>query len=264
MKVITPVTNNIEFIKIQYYSFKKFINVPYDFIVFNDSKKFQDWTNYGDITIHEKIINTCDELGIECINIPNDHHKNETRPGKRHIESIEFITKYMFENPDIYFQIDSDMFLVDFLDFNKFNKYDCAVVKQNHTGFDYVWPNLFYFNIHNLKYKELINWDGMHGADTGGRMNKWLEMYTENNNNLIYFIKHLPSLTWKEEDIPKNITSNNLIIYLKSDPRNTKDGKFWCEIYDNNILHYRAGSNWNGEGKLLHYNLTLKLKDILT
>ena len=42
-----------------------------------------------------------------------------------------------------------------------------------------------------------------------------------------------------------------------------KDGKYFCEIYDNCFFHYRAGGNWMEHGFKLHNDLSLKLKDIL-
>jgi hypothetical protein len=259
MKFITPATNNVEFIELQYNSFKKYVKIPYEFIVFNDGKNFPDWTNYGDATMRDRIETKCKELGITCINVPNDHHKRESRPGKRHIDTVTFMTDYMFKNPDIYFSIDSDMFFISNFDENKFKNYDCAVVKQNNTNFDYVWPNLFYFNIPKLKFKEHIDWDGTVGADTGGKMAKWLELYKTNGS--IYFIKHLPSCQWNS--LPPEISSNALTEFLINDVRN-KNGNFWCELYDNNLLHYRAGCNWNGEGKNIHEMMTERLMRALS
>jgi hypothetical protein len=262
MKIITPATNNVDFIKLQHASFIKYVKIPYEFIVFNDGKDFPDWTNYGDSTMQLKIENVCNELKISCINVPNSHHRTEQRAGKRHIDTVTFMTKYMFDNPDIYFQIDSDMFFVGNFDFSRFERYDCAVVQQNNSNFNYVWPNLFYFNIPRLQFKEHIDWDGTVGADTGGKMAKWLELYKE-IPDLIYFIKHLPSCTWKETELPNDLATDKLLQFLKNDVRN-RNGKFWCELYDSNILHYRAGSNWNSEGKQLHNLMTERLTQALS
>jgi hypothetical protein len=74
MKILTTSVYNTEFIKLQYETLKKYIIGDYEFIVFNDAKKFSDWTNDGDITVHSKIEECCKSLNIQCINIPNDHH----------------------------------------------------------------------------------------------------------------------------------------------------------------------------------------------
>lgn len=172
---------------------------------------------------------------------------------------MEYITQYMFQHPDKYLHIDSDMFLVHTFDVSKFDAYDCAILTQERPGVDYVWPNLFYFDISRLKHKELINWNMSPTTDTGGMMARWLEMYKQTHPESIYFIKHLWSCCWTEDQFPTNIANRTVLSFLKEDPRNTSDGKFWCELYDGALLHYRAGSNWNGEGKEVHQYITKKL-----
>ena len=56
--------------------------------------------------------------------------------------------------------------------------------------------------------------------------------------------------------------NSKLIDFLHNDSRNI-DGKFFCEIYDDVFLHYRAGGNWRREGMELHNNLSLSLKKCL-
>jgi hypothetical protein len=41
------------------------------------------------------------------------------------------------------------------------------------------------------------------------------------------------------------------------------NGNFFCEIYDEVFLHYRAGGNWNEEGMAMHNALSTKLKQAL-
>jgi hypothetical protein len=50
--------------------------------------------------------------------------------------------------------------------------------------------------------------------------------------------------------------------FIKTDPRNL-NGKYFCEIYDNLFLHYRAGGNWRNEGIDFHKNLSTKLYETL-
>ena len=54
----------------------------------------------------------------------------------------------------------------------------------------------------------------------------------------------------------------DLIDFFENDFRNTNN-KYFCEIYENVFLHYRAGSNWLGEGMDAHKKLTQSLKQIL-
>lgn len=89
MKIITAVVNNPEFIEIQYHTLKKYCKNEYQFIVFNDAKDFPDFTNDNDISIKNKIEQKCRELGINCINIPNSHHKKTTDAAIRCADSID-------------------------------------------------------------------------------------------------------------------------------------------------------------------------------
>jgi hypothetical protein len=128
-----------------------------------------------------------------------------------------------------------------------------------------------------MKNIDVLNWNCKPGCDVGGMMEQWLRLqtnkipntdeirYTNNvfHNDNIYYIKHLWSCSWDETEIPENIKSNETLIqFIKSDPRN-QNGKFYCEIYDNKFLHYRAGGNWEKRDINLHIKLTLKLREVL-
>ena len=60
----------------------------------------------------------------------------------------------------------------------------------------------------------------------------------------------------------RDTTYGGVIIKDLKDIRN-KNGKFFCEIYDNVFLHYRAGGNWLREGLHVHKMLTKQLKEAL-
>jgi hypothetical protein len=262
MKIITIAINNIDFIEIQNYTLKKFMKGEYEFIVFNDAKNFPDYTNEGDINIRSKIELICNNLNIKCINIPNDNHKNNQSPSLRNSNSLNYILNYQINNPDKYLLIDSDMFLIDFFDINKYENYDCAIVLQtrNNETLKYFWGSIYYFDILKMKNINLLNWNCSKDCDTGGSMQEWLKLQEKDN---IYFINGLSSLNWDENDLPNNFKNNNLLIkFLINDPRNINN-KFFCEIFDDSFLHYRSGSNWRREGLDLHKILTKELKNIL-
>ena len=84
MKIISIVANNPIFIELQYKTLTKFVNVEYEYIIFNDGKDWPDVTNFGNV--HEGkagIINICNKLNIKCINIPNNHHKTRIKASQR-------------------------------------------------------------------------------------------------------------------------------------------------------------------------------------
>jgi hypothetical protein len=189
--------------------------------------------------------------------------------------------EYQKENPDKYLSLDSDMFLVDDFDINKYSQYDCAIVLQsrNDNKTHYFWNGIYYFDMTKMKNLELLNWNPCQGCDTGGMTQEWLKIQIGNtpipntdeirwtdkeyHTNNIYFIKHLWSCSWNINELPKNLEKNTKMIdFITNDPRN-KNNKYFCEIYDNVFLHYRAGSNWIGEGMDLHKKLTELLKNAL-
>ena len=279
MKVITAVVNNPVFIQIQYYTLKKYMKCDYEFIVFNDAKSFPDYSNGGDIRIKTIIEETCKKLDIPYINIPNNHHNKQTDASVRTADSMNFILNFQKQFPDKYLLIDSDMFLVDNFDLNDYEKYDSAIVLQSRNNFtiNYLWNGLYYFDFNKIKNKELLNWNCCPGCDTGGMTQIWLKSQTNKipntdeirdtnkvfHNDDIYYIKHLCSCSWDESEIPENLKNNaKLIHFIKTDPRN-QNGKFYCEIYDNKFLHYRAGGNWEKRNMNIHAALALKLRQSL-
>ncbi len=278
MKIITAVVNNPDFIEIQYHTLKKYFQGEYEFIVFNDAKEFPDFTNGGDVNIKIMIEEMCNKYNIKCINIPNEHHKIHTNACIRCADSMNFILEYQKKNVDKYLLIDSDMFLVDYFNPNKYEKYDCAIVLQrrDNSNTDYFWNGIYYFNMNLIKNIELMNWNTCLDCDVGGEMRRWLIKQMDNNKipdvNKIrwtnenfntentYFIKHLWSCTWDINELPENFKNKKKIVnFIKNDIRNT-NGKFFCEIYDNIFLHYRAGGNWRIEDNV-HKCLVPLLKD---
>lgn len=277
MKIVTAVVNNPTFIEIQYNTLKKFFKGEYEFIVFNDAKSFPDFTNGGNKTIKNSIEMLCNKLEITCINIPNEQHKNTKKASIRTADSMTFILNYQKRNPDKYLLLDSDMFLIDYFDINKYSQYDCAIVLQSRNDFkiNYFWNGIYYFDMTKMKNLDLLNWSCCPGCDTGGMMQEWLQKQMKDkpipntdeirwknelfHTNNIYFIKHLWSCSWDITELPTNmIESSPIIEFIKNDPRNSNN-KFFCEIYDNVFLHYRAGGNWRNEGMDLHYNLSNNL-----
>jgi hypothetical protein len=286
MKIITSVVNNPIFIELQDYLLKKYVRGgDYEFIVFNDAKKYPDYTNDGDINIRDEIIRTCERLGIRCINMDNEKYRSINNAAIRTSIAMNEIYKYQMENPDRYLIIDSDMFLIDYMDINKYDGYNMAIVLQSRDEHRYMWNGLIYMDMRDVNKFRDMNWFLTEKTDVGGMTRECLERYmkmdeesgykipTMNeirwnkdgiyNTNNIYYIRHLWSLTWDKEEMPSNLGDREeLMRYLMEDMRN-RDGKYFCEIYDNIFLHYRCGGNWKGEGMSFHREMTEKLRNIL-
>ncbi len=289
MKVITCVVNNPNFIEIQYKLLKKYLRGgDFEFIVFNDAKEFPDYTNDGDVTIRKQIQETCKNLGIKCINLENnyqqEHSKNSNIASTRTGIGMNIMLNYQKENPDKYLILDSDMFLIDYMDVNKYDGYKCAFVLQSReNNYRYMWNGLVYMDMNLIKDDiNDLDWGLTPFTDTGGKTRDWLERQFKNediyvptgeelrykkdinyNSKSLYFIKHLWSMSWNESEIPENLKEQKeLISFMKNDMRN-KNNNFYCEIYDNIFLHYRNGGNWVGEGLNFHNNHSSNLKKIL-
>lgn len=292
MKVVTAVVNNPRFIELQYFSLKRFMPCEYEFIVFNDAKTFKDFTNGGDLTTKQRIIDMCTKYDIKCIDIPNEHHIYNIYASDRTADSMNFIMNYQKRYPDEYLLLDSDMFLIDTFDIEKYRKYHCAFVLQRRESnkcdkcnryeeIYYLWNGIFYFNLlkMDLFNFNLLSWNRHVNCDTGGLTSIWynnhLSRFNETipsfdeiaNNNTssktIYYINFKKSETWNENDAPDCVKNNEkLLKYLQQDPRN-KDKKFFSEIYDDCIFHYRAGGNWKGGGLDFHNSLSQKLLNVI-
>jgi len=267
MKIITAVVNNPTFIEIQYHTLKKYFQGEYEFIVFNDAKGFPDFTNGNDITIKPQIQYICSKLNIKCINIPNNNHRTNSDDAVRCADSMNYILQYQKNYPDKYLLLDSDMFLIDYFDINKYSQYDCAIVLQsrNQNKIQYFWNGIYYFDTTKMQNLELLNWNCCKECDVGGMMQEWLkkQMINTNVSKKIYFMKHLSSFSWDINELPTNLKNNNkLLNFFYNDLRNV-NGKFFCEIYDDVFLHYRAGGNWRKEGLDLHNKLSQFLKNSL-
>jgi len=233
MKIVTLVVDNPDFIKIQYYSLKKYMKTDYEFIVFNDAKNFPDYTNNNDIRIKRKIIETCNELHIQCINLPNCNHQVKRDPNVRRASSLNLILEYQKENPSKYLFLDSHMFLVDNFHINKYIQYDCAIVLQCNKDKDkdkdnenkYCWNGLYYFDMTKMKNLDLLHWNCIDHI-CGINQIFFEKQFTKTilfNNSL--------------NEFSKSIFENNanLINFLQNDVKNND-----FKIYDNVFLHYTS------------------------
>ena len=277
MKVISIITNNPIFVELQYKSLKKYLHIDYEYIVFNDGKYWPDSTNFGNPIENGKIAieNKCKEFDIKCYNLPNELHKNYDEPSVRHSDSLKLLVSYMKGNIDEYLILDGDMFLIDDLNIEKYREKMCVCVLQERPNIKYIWPNLFYINMNKIKYIDDFNLHSLGiNYDTGSSSYKWLQKYYSSYPNVrdiiysnrgyenddFYFIKHLWSCSWSEDEFPENLkTKESIIKYIKEDERN-ENGKYFVEIYDNCIFHYRGGT-WLGLNNIeLHKKLLNKLK----
>ncbi len=277
MKVISIVVNSTDFIELQYHSFKKYLKGgEYEFIIFNDAKDFPDYTNGGDITIRKRIEETCSQLQIRCINIPNSHHSSVQNASNRHVDSLNFMLEYQKQKPDKYLIIDSDIFIIDTFDITKYFQYEAVAVLQtkfvNGCNIYYPWPGFFYIDMTKTKNIELMDYSLCPGGDTGALMYKWFMNIIGNNPilnndkgtviNNVYFPKNMTAGQWELKDMPENLKTNTSLNKILNIDIRRENNHIFSEIYDNAFFHYRSGCNWRGEGIALHMKMTQIMKTL--
>lgn len=277
--IYTAVVNNPKFIEMQHLTNKRFVKEDYKFIVYNDAKDWADYSNHNDINIKKEIIKTCERLNIECINIPNEHHKQVPGASDRTAEACNYMLIDQRRINDKALILDSDMFIVNDVNISeKYADYEMAIVPQKREkaarcfnqntnqyeiiDVDYIWNGLAYFDMSIVKNKHLLDFNGFGGrcgiTDTGGNMFYYLHGTPDAK---IYNIQHLWSCTWDKNRFPNKLNTK-LLDYLENDPKNQND-KFFAEIYDEYALHYRAGGNWEKLNREVHIKRTNMLWDTL-
>jgi hypothetical protein len=270
----TAVVNNPKFIEMQHMTLKRFVKDDYKFVVYNDAKYWEDYSNHNDTSIKKEIIRTCERLNIECINIPNDHHVQKTSAGDRCADACNYILKDQLKNNEKALMLDSDMFIVDDINIcNKYSEYEMAIVPQvrekklrtsdnNVIDVHYYWNGVAFFDMPWVKNKHLLNWDALGGrcaaTDVGGEMYRHIH---ETPHSKTYSIPHLMTGHWNRTHFPDHLNPV-LMNYLENDPKNF-DGNYFAEIYDGYIFHYRAGGNWEKLNKEVHQMRTNLLWDTL-
>jgi len=273
----TPVANNPKFIEMQHMTIKRFVKDDYKFIVYNDAKDWPDFSNHYDSTVRKEIMKTCERLNIQCINLPNEHHRTDSNPSQRNADSCNIILIDQIKNNEKSIMIDADMFIVDEVNIcEKYADYDMAVVMQERKNLyvkkynkvmnvDYYWPGLAYFDIPNIKNKHLLNWNGLGGTtfltDAGGET--FYHIF-ETKDSKRYDIQHHSCGSWDKNEWNSTCShlSPVLLDFIENDPRN-KNGKFFSEIFDGYILHSKGVSNWQKMDKDVHTKCTDILWDTL-
>lgn len=250
--IITHSYNRPDFIEIQHRTFKKFLQDDYEFVVFNDARNTDPKTR-------DAIKNTCKNLELRCIRIPQDLHTDpylERWPGEpldcvnvRCANVVQFSLDILgFKHNDIVMIIDSDAFLIKpFHIRNYMKQYDFASIPQCKDGYRYFWNALVIMNMKTLPHKETLNFncgqiDGV-SIDVGAH----LYYYFKNNKNVRIGTINGPNSSGinglqdrsKEELLQKGYTEES--ISLMHDDKINNVNFF----LNGTFLHYRAASNWN-------------------
>lgn len=298
--IITYNYDNPEFIKMQHYTFKRFVQDEYEFVVFSDAPTE---------TAHNAIATMCKKYGIQCIRVPQHIHEapyylplnmpeiyqNHTTPSNvRHVHSIQYSLDVLgFDHDGVVLLIDTDMMLIRPLNIAEFMK-DCDIAScmkgsDNNRGqtISYCWPAITFLNMQTLPDKKTLSfncgWVNECSADSGGYTYYYLKDHPE------VIVKGINSLLGEQmlctdrfatsEKNQRNINTPNedKISFWQSHKFNEKEIKFLLKNPDTVqflmegddawFFHYRGGTNYENLPASYHKqkkNLIAEyLKDIM-
>lgn len=220
VKIFTLANVRPDFIEIQYDSIKKFVTDEVEYVVFNnarnDNKRF-------------KLINEiCQRLGVECIEVKGKYDKHND-PSVIVANSLNYLWKnYLYNEKDLLFYIDSDMFFVKKISVNDLMDGHNFAFVPNYRGKDfevlYPWTGLMCFNMNTLPNPSELVWDAGsvlgYGVDVGGLNHYYLKKYEEDIKILYLEMWNLQEVEHNEEG-EKIVTCNlngNIKFLLKFSP----------------------------------------------
>jgi hypothetical protein len=263
--IVSTHCSRTDFIEYQYKTFKKFIKCEYEYIVCNDAKEKGDLINFNNSNIKNEIKEKCDNLGIKCIDVPQNLHKdrrilfpntiepNSDHPSARTSVAIQYIYNWVNNYGfDYLIIIDADMFLIDYIDINDFSNFDIAYIPQsrcvNNTIVNYMWNGLIIINNKNLFNFDKLNFDtgkvnGI-GVDTGGQTHFWLEKYKKQVTIKILDCWHISDYNkYKEVKDKLTIIIQKYFEKLLGDNYGIINKEL---LLERKVLHFsNAGGNWN-------------------
>ena len=258
--------NNLHYIDFQYKSLKKYFKGEYEYIVINDAKEFGDITNFNQHTMKEKIENKCNELGIKCFNVPQHlHHNRKTlfpntsepstdHPSARNAVAIQYgFNMYCNMNDGYLIVIDSDMFFYNDININDImENYDiagCGQGKRSDSHYvEYLWIALCIFNLKTCKNLNEFYWDcgKVHdvSVDAGGQSYHYIQQYKPKISYLGWNY-YIDMMSYKNDELePKVVQSLDENFNSSCGPK---------EVFRKlNIIHLKAGSNWDNKGIMHH------------
>jgi hypothetical protein len=273
--------NRPDFIEIQDRTFKKFLKDDYEFVVFNDASNQE---------MCDKINQTCDQLNIRCMRIPQeihdwpylkrwDHETSWQHPSIRNSNVVQYSLNTLgFQHPGIVVLLDSDIFLIKDFSIRQFLEgFDVAAIPQikgqEPNIINYFWIGIVFLNMTTMPNKDTIDFNCGRiedvFVDAGGQTYHYL---THNPSVRLKNIHHFHSSfflcdTCRQLNIETCIHNTetlkfygfneNEIKFLHAGPTN-------CEfIHNRTFFHYRGGTNWDNRSQEYHQKKTNNLNEFI-
>lgn len=243
IKIYTFSHKRPDFIEMQLKSFRKHIQDPFDFVIFNNAHFDLDRSQYDEI---HKI---CKANNLTCLDIQKDPDLIKTiqsyngenpfnsqgtyaNPGIACGYPLTWAWKhYISKTDNMTVIIDSDMFFMQSENITQaLTEHDIIYMPQSRGKIEYMWNGIVYLNLAKLPNKETLNWwcgfvEG-EPVDVGGHTYYYLQKY-KNQLKTASFVQH-----YVGEDPECDFSPANYEYFaLKVDGRT--------------IIHFRSGSFWD-------------------
>lgn len=265
VKVITTVAAWPEALELQRKLLDRYLQDEFEFIAFVDTPEEPGSFNLWNPELRLKSASLAEEYCDRKYLVPDFLHRNRraqfphtreklaVNANLRAADSLQFAWESEIrDSKSPVLILDNDMFPVtkfsvrEHLEIQPF----AGIVNHSHgkkskNPIPWLWSGLLMLNPSLMPERSLWSFDcgkvdGVH-VDVSGQTAHWYRKHQE----LVKKLTHLPSLTWTDGDTNFKFTTNQLK-FLSQDTRNSK-GKYYCELYTSQFIHYRGGSNWNRE-----------------
>jgi hypothetical protein len=257
--VITHAYKRPDFIPLQEKTFRKFLKDDYEFVVFNDAREPK---------IYSAIDQTCKQLNIRCIPIPQEIHQRPylpRMPGELYDHpcvTCANVVQYSldtlgFDHNDLVMIIDSDMFLVGDLNVSEYMK-DCEIAghAQSRSFITYLWNGIVFFNMNTLPAKRELSFNcgdvAGQPCDVGGHTYYYFQKHPQVRKK---FVNQIFVQAHVNEDTTKHHPYLRMMI-----EEGVPNSEFFL---DYKLFHYRGGGNWDYQSDAYHRHKTAALHKLI-
>jgi hypothetical protein len=240
----------------------------FEFIAVVDTPTKPGPYNLWDPSLREKSIKVAETACDSFLVVPESVHVNRriqfpgtSEPkGKnantRAADTLQFVWNQVIrESSSPVLILDNDMFPVkDFSVLETIGSgmlagiYSTSPSKDGSILIPWIWSGLLFLDPQNMPNKELWSFDCGRvdniPVDVSGQTHNWLKHVVSKGINPKW-LSHHSSLKWNMQDV-KVPLPKSIIDFMESDDRN-QNSNFYCELYNDTFIHFRAGSNWNRE-----------------
>lgn len=273
--IFTCSYNRPDFIEIQHKTLAAFLEDEYEYVVFDDSR---------DPKMTRKMKATCDALGVRYVKVPQAIHdrpylprlpgEDYNHPTIRNVNVVQyFLNTLGFEHDDIVVLLDSDIFLVKPFNIREFMRdYDMVGAASGNGFVRYVWHVLAFLDMRTLPNRHTLTFncgriDGK-PVDGGGHSYYYLRDNPEIKFKHAHHISSHNVACQKCRAEPFSVCSHNTEL-LKRIGMNDPQIEFMQSAHnvefhlDHTFMHYRGGTNWNGQSDDYHLKKTIALNRYL-